>query len=366
MRHNAMTRVVLPASEDVPKTEIDLIKSGNSDQSGIEILKKGIDKIINCEIVDFESYRELLEQYQTDTETGTTSKASIEPPIQTPAENPEDTKTTQIVLSMMEEITLPLQAQYKSTLLFDKVWEPMLLQIALSEGLNSSTWIKKVQTVKTQVWALTPKTTEYDHQKLMTIIPHVSRSLVRAMNFLDLAPELQTSLNEHLKQEQAKVVKSTEINIKPLRRSPKAETRPRQAKHNNKKAIDEVKNIISDSDASTSTTTTNLESRVPDNQTQEASNTREDVEIRASEADKLKLGDWVEIEHENSAILVKLTWRSEDSSMFIFVDREGNRLREVDGATLDKEIATGQVKVTHAEPESSHKSRLSFFNILKS
>ncbi len=32
--------------------------------------------------------------------------------------------------------------------------------------------------------------------------------------------------------------------------------------------------------------------------------------------------------------LAKLTWRSEDNSLFIFVDRDGNRVKEIDGTIL--------------------------------
>ncbi len=189
--------------ETVVKTEIDLIKSGDSDYSGFEKLQQGINKIANCEVVDFAAYQELLDQYQEGT-------VPADPVIvkQRPDKAAEVTKTTQIVLSMMQEFTIPLQVQNRSTILFDKVWSPLMLQVALTDGLKSSSWTKLVQTVKTQVWALTPKTVECDYQTLQTMIPHVSKSLVKSMDSLKLSAKLQKSLIEYLELEQEEVIRN--------------------------------------------------------------------------------------------------------------------------------------------------------------
>jgi len=333
--------------DTVVKTEVDLVLSGNGEHSGIKVLRQGIDKIFNCEVVNFESYRELLEQYRDETGKESIPENSIEQPDQAT----DVSKTTQTVRSMIQQLTLPLQAQKKSTILFDKVWAPMLSQIALTDGLNSSSWIKAVQTVKTQVWALTPKTTEHDHQKLLTMMPKVSQTLVKTMAALKLPEDLQNSLKEHLTLEQAKVMQSTEDNLRPLRQSPRTRAQANHPDNNNKEIIDE-------NDSSASVTK-------PDTRPPEALETKQSVEIVISEAEKLKLGDWIEIYHEDSEIMVKLTWRSEDTSLFIFVDREGNRVREIDGETLDKEIASGQIKLASFKSSSPQKSRLSFLNILK-
>jgi Protein of unknown function (DUF1631) len=334
--------------DTVVRTEVDLVLSGNLKLSGVEVLNEGIDKIFNCEVVEFKSYRELLEQYRDQTTKRSVPETSIEQPDQAT----DVSKTTQTVRSMIQQLTLPLQAQKKSTILFDKVWAPMLSQIALTDGLNSSSWIKAVQTVKTQVWALTPKTTEHDHQKLLTMMPKVSLVLAKTMNALKLPADLQKSLKEHWTLEQAKVMQSTEENLGPLRQNPRTRTQANHPENNNKK-------IISKPDGPPQVTK-------PDTHPPEALETGQSAEIVTSEAEKLKLGDWIEIYHEDSEIMVKLTWRSEDTSMFIFVDREGNRVREIDGDTLDNEVASGQIKLASSKSDSIQKSRLSFLNILKS
>jgi len=339
--------------DTVVRTEVDLVLSGNLELSGIEVLNEGIDKIFNCEVVEFKSYRELLEQYRELTTKRSVPETSIEQPAPAqPAPAADNSSIAETVQSMIQQLTLPLQAQNRSTMLFDKVWAPMLSQIASTDGLNSSSWIKAVQTVKTQVWALTPKTTEHDHQKLLTMMPKVSLVLAKTMNALKLPADLQKSLKEHWTLEQAKVMQSTEENLGSLRQNPRTRTQANHPENNNKK-------INSKPDGPLPVTK-------PDPHPPEGLETGQSAKIVTSEAEKLKLGDWIEIYHEDSEVMVKLTWRSEDTSMFIFVDREGNRVREIDGDTLDNEVASGQIKLASTKSDSIQKSRLSFLNILKS
>jgi len=332
--------------ETVVKTEVDLARSGKRDCPGIEILQKGIYKIANCEVVNFVAYQELLDLYQE----GTVTPADSETVKQQSDKAAEVTKTTQIVLSMMQEFTIPLQVQNRSTILFDKVWSPLMLQVALTDGLKSSSWTKLVQTVKTQVWALTPKTVECDYQTLQTMIPHVSKSLVRSMDSLKLSAKLQKSLIEYLELEQAEVIRNSEINIKALDQKPKPEpeSQAEKSETSTSKKIDAV------AESSSAVKTEDANPVI-----------QEDVKTTVSEAAKLKLGDWIEIKDDDSEILAKLIWRAEDSSLFIFVDREGTRVRELDGVTLDYEIAAGLITVASAESKAPQKkSILSFFNTI--
>jgi hypothetical protein len=338
--------------DTVVKTEIDLILSGKSNRSGIETLKQEIDKIVNCEVVDFSCYETLLARYQE--QTGTAPEPETE---QIPVDKTEEiTKVTQIVLSMMQEFTVPLQVQNKPTILFDKVWTPLLLRVALTAGVSSSAWIKTVQTIKTQVWALTPKTTMHDYQKLTTILPHVAKSLSRNMSSLRLPSSLQISLTEYLELEQAEVLQVTETNLKSLK--PKSRSEATDSQTGKKDKGDK----FSSAKKSTSATKSPIKASTADKQVLDEVVDNPEIETPASIAGGLKNGDWIEIKQDDSNVMAKLTWRAEDLSLFIFVDRQGNRVREVDGATLDYEIATGSISVTNPDARSKLVSSLSFFN----
>jgi hypothetical protein len=217
-----------------------------------------------------------------------------------------------------------------------------------------------VQTVKTQVWALTPKTVECDYQTLQTMIPHISKSLVKSMDSLKLSAKLQKSLIEYLELEQAEVIRNSEINIKALEKKPKPESQVEKSETSTSKKVAEAAE-------SSATVKTAVEPASDENQEimDTAPVVPQDAKATVSEADNLKLGDWIEIKEGDSKILAKLSWRAEDSSLFIFVDREGNRVREIDGVTLDYEIAAGQITVATAESKSPQKkSILSFFNTI--
>ncbi len=235
-----------------------------------------------------------------------------------------------------------------------------MLQVALTDGLKSSSWTKLVQTVKTQVWALTPKTVECDYQTLQTMIPHVSKSLVKSMDSLKLSAKLQKSLIEYLELEQAEVIRNSEINIKSLDKKPKPESQAKKVEASTDKVINKV------TDSTSVAKSTDSQPVAKNQEVLDADpEIQQDAETTVSEADNLKLGDWIEIKDDDTVILAKLTWRAEDSSLFIFVDREGTRVREVDGVTLDYEIAAGQITIASAESKAPQKkSILSFFNTI--
>jgi hypothetical protein len=351
--------------DHVFKTEVGLVNSGNGENSGEEVLRKGIDEMIGSEVVNFHSFQDLLDLYSAHVSDGTAPIGKSKPV----ANAAEVTKTTQVVQAMMREITVPLKALNKPSILFDKVWSPLLLQIALTDGLKSSAWTKSVQMVKTQVWSLIPKTTEKDQQKLLVTLPHVSKSVERGMHSLKLSSELQKSLNGYLKLEQNEVIQQGKKNIesgkagkKPAGKATPASTpAPAATASSEKKMIDEIDDFSSLMQTGIYQLTDEMrEALNPDNKKEKADKPVETV------ADKLKLGDWIEIKQDQSIELAKLTWRSEDNSLFIFVDRSGNRVKEIDGTMLNYEVETGTIAMVGATTVSSEKSQFSTRNVLDS
>jgi len=349
--------------DNVFKIEVGLVNSGKGERSGEDVLRKGINQMISSEVVNFDSFQVLLDLY-TNHASGGPEPVEQNKPVPNAA---EVTKTTQIVQAMMREITVPLQALNKSSILFDKVWSPLLLQIALTDGLKSTAFIKTVQMAKTQVWSLVPKTTEKDQQKLLATLPHVSKSLVRGMHSLKLSPELQKSLNGYLKLEQKEVIQQGNNNIKssksgkkPSRKTAATSRPPTAATASSKeKMIDEIDDFSAMMKTGVYKLTDEMrEALNPDSKKGKIEKPVETV------ADKLKLGDWIEIKQDQSIELAKLTWRSEDNSLFIFVDRSGNRVKEVDGTMLNYEVETGTIALVGSTTVSSEKRQFSTRNVL--
>jgi len=78
----------------------------------------------------------------------------------------------------------------------------------------------------------------------------------------------------------------------------------------------------------------------------------------------LNVGDWVNFGKGAQQKLAKLAWKSEDATLFIFVDRDGKRVSEVDAAELTQRFESGEVSLTDTTPVENSKSRTSFMKTL--
>jgi len=336
-------------------------------------------------------------------------------------------KMKRYVKSSIEEITIPLLALNKPFILFDKVWSPLLLQIALTDGIKSSIWEKTLRMVRSQVWSIIPKSTKGDLQKLVAIRPHISNSLVRGMRSLKLSGSLQKSLVEYLRLEYEEVIKKSKQNINNAGKTKSARLTKQPPRKNSitSKPIhpadkkfagkstdsndDSEFNLIHDSkdlhfyDAE-NTGTRDSEDLVIDDSDDLVIDDSEDTIIEgsedmiiediedfsasmetgiyqlssemlqalnavkpgenkakpgATEADKIKKGDWAEIKRGSIKIMAKLTWRAADNSLFIFVDDSGKRVKEIDGTTLNDEIQSGSMKLINSGSLASANCRFS-------
>jgi len=340
-----------------------------------------------------------------------------------------------LVKSTIEEITIPLLALNKPFILYDKVWSPLLLQIALTDGIKSSIWEKTLRMVRSQVWSIIPKSTKGDLQKLITIRPHISNSLVRGMRSLKLSSSLQKSLVEFIRLEYEEVIKQSKQKIKTARKNKSAKLTKQPPRQNtvavkpihpdNKKLA--AKSVVSNDDSeftfihdskdlrfydaenagthdSEDLVIDDSDDLVTDDSDNLVINDSEDTIIEGSEdmiiediedfsasmetgiyqlssemlqalnsvkpgdnksktgdteADKIKKGDWAEIKQGSTKIMAKLTWRAADSSLFIFVDDSGKRIKEIDGTTLNGEIQSGSMKLIKSSSLASTSCRFS-------
>lgn len=76
-------------------------------------------------------------------------------------------------------------------------------------------------------------------------------------------------------------------------------------------------------------------------------------------AAEIHKGDWVEIMQKNGAKMAKLVWKSDDCSLFIFVDNTGNRIRELNDSQLNKELEDGSIKLVTTCSIASNKASFS-------
>ena len=84
---------------------------------------------------------------------------------------------------------------------------------------------------------------------------------------------------------------------------------------------------------------------------------------KINQVQALNTGDWINMRKDAEKILAKLAWKAEDSSLFIFVDRDGTRICEVDAEKLADQFESGEVSLLDSAVDSE-KTQFSFMKSL--
>jgi uncharacterized protein YaeQ len=104
--------------------------------------------------------------------------------------------------------------------------------------------------------------------------------------------------------------------------------------------------------------------QIPDDMLSTLKSTKPEAPKKIDQVAALAIGDWLNIGRDNARKLAKLAWKSEDSSLFIFVDRDGKRISEVDATTLGHQFESGEVSLSGADTGDAVKARFSFMKTL--
>jgi len=271
-----------------------------------------------------------------------------------------------VVQSIVNDMTLPLRVQGRSTILFDEVWSPLLHEVARTKGFKSPAWQKIMTIAKTQVWVLTPKSTEEDLDKLVSATAQIENSLSQSMQSLKLSVDQQASLLEFLEHEQVDVIAQTRAAIEDKQKAsseskkaaqidePEFEAEKHDEKINLADTIDEFSDIMDTGRFDSS-----------DDMLKVLDEDKDEADSEIPDAENIHKSDWIEIKKGNSTILAKLTWKSADNSQFIFVDRDGNRVCEISNTELNKELKAGTISLISSIPASSQRAAFSVIQTIK-
>ena len=325
------------------KNEVEIARHGDSDFSGIRFVREHIDALTQREFITLDSYTEMLEGYQTYLQ-----KNEIE--VRRTRKLEATRKVMPLVKSRLDELTQPLKLQGTSLILFEKVWLPLMVQMALQQGMDSDTWHKAIAMVQKQVWSLIPKSSAEEQEELLKTFPLVSHSLHRAMRSLKLAETLQQSLRDYLKLEQQEVLDQTTRNL---------EEKQRRTRSLGEQSFDAIKG---DNDEFDAMMQTGMFQVSPD-MLESLNAAKPATPNKISQVGALSKGEWVNIKIGHDTHLGKLAWKSEDASLFIFVDRDGKKISEVNSEKLAAQFESGEVSLMDSGTVSSEKSR---FSIMKS
>ena len=330
--------------EGIINSEVEIAKSGRSEYSGIRYIREQIDDMASRQFITVDSYSQMLEGYRNylkKNETETRRARRVE----------AAKKLLPVVKSRLNEITQPLRIQGTPLIVFEKVWSPLLVQIALHRGMDSDPWHKTIEMVRKQVWSLIPKSTAEEKQELLKTLPQVEHSLHRAMRSLKLADSLQKSLRDYFKLEQQNVVEQTTQNIADAKRKTRS---------------------LGEQSFTSMEDTTDFDAMMQTGVFQVPTEMIEAMDAakaaakpkKVNQVEALKTGDWVNMQQSGQKVLAKVAWKAEDSSLFIFVDRDGTRICELNATELGEGFEMGSVTLCEEGTLDAEKNQYSFMKTL--
>ena len=325
--------------DTIISSEVEIARGGTTEFSGVRFIREHIDSMANLQFITVDHYTEMLEEYQRYLKENETS-------IRRKRKTEATRKVLPLVKERLADITQPLRIQETPLFLFEKVWLPLLVQIALKIGMDSDPWHKTIAMVKKQVWSLIPKTSPEEQAELIEVLPVVAHSLHRAMRSLKLAEELQLSLRDYLKLEQQNVAEETARNVIQAKRKTRSLSAQSFVPEDDSTDFDEMMR-------------TGI-FQIPDDTLSDLKPIKPKAPKKIDQVAALAIGDWLNIGRGNASKLAKLAWKSEDSSLFIFVDRDGKRVSEVDATTLAHQFESGEVSQSGANTADTVKARFSF------
>ncbi len=268
----------------------------------------------------------------------------------------------------------------------ETTWTSVLFNAYLSLGESSNHWrnLKRIST--TFVWTLIPKFTEEERVKIIKTIPALLRALSKGMGLVKIHIDVQNRIFQMLAQEHAKIVKQTSRNIvtrvddqtvwpddkgaEAFAQSQgidPAEAPDFEFSANDTGEIQVVENEADDdsitiiSAASTTDVIDDLnkfaagvklgeiaideEIVLASDDEELFEQTEDEGEDFLEQAKALEIGSWVEfIESESKTLMARLSWKSNVTGNFVFVNRQGHKVRNMTMSVFASELKDGRVK----------------------
>ena len=329
--------------DSIISSEVEIARNGNSEFSGVRFIREHIDTMASLQFITVDHYTQMLEGYQR-----YVKKNEID--IRQKRKTEATRKVLPLVKERLAEITQPLRIQGTPLILFEKVWLPLMVQIALKIGMDSDPWHKTLGMVKKQVWSLVPKTSPEEQAELIEVLPVVANSLHRTMRSLKLAESLQQSLRDYLKLEQQNVAEQTAHNVIQAKRKTRSLSAQSFAPEEDSIEFDEMMQ-------------TGV-FQIPEDTLSALKSAKPEAPQKIDQVAALSIGNWLNIKQGPDRKLAKLAWKSQDSTLFIFVDRQGQRVCEVDATTLARQFESGEVSISASNTADAEKTQFSFMKTL--
>jgi hypothetical protein len=266
----------------------------------------------------------------------------------------------------------------------ETTWSSVLFNAYLSLGKSSNHWrnLKRIST--TFVWSLIPKFSEEERLKIIKTIPALLRALSKGMELVRINNEVQNRIFQMLAQEHAKIVKQTSKNIvtrvddttvwpedagaAALARAEGIDTAEAPDIEFSTDQTGEIQVVENeeDDDSITIISATSTSDVIEDlnqftagvkqgeitvdeeivlvSEEDDLFDLIEEGEDFLAQAQSLELGSWVEfVESGPENLVARLSWKSNVTGNFVFVNRQGHKVRNLTTHALAMELKVGGI-----------------------
>lgn len=370
----------------------------SSDQQQEQILIDKIEKVVDFLLTEFEQDVSVFEQALEDFKAFISSENSkVESELERiklqEQEKDEQVQHAQkLVVNFIAKMLNKHELGFAVTEFLEGIWTSVLANTLATHGNDSRHWknLKKITT--TLVWTLIPKHNEEDKNRLLKTLPSLLRALSRGMELVKTDTEDQNRVFKMLVLEHARVVKQTSKNI--VTRIDDKTVWPEggpEAAFSGFRAMDDpdevvdiqfskddtgeiqvVENNLDESQQSESITniaatpmkevlhsldeftenvnqgniTIDEEIILDSTQTSYGQSGDQVQDESDTLARSVEIGDWVEfIEHAEKKVNAKLSWKSNVTGKYVFVNRHGVKIKNITVNGLAMEIRAGRAKL---------------------
>jgi hypothetical protein len=201
-------------------------------------------------------------------------------------------------------------------------WKDVLLLNYLRQGPESEEWKESLEIVDHLLWSVLPKSEYKERQELLRSIPGLLRNLREHLNRISFDQHKMAKLFKELQNCHIASLRSNDVYM-----AKSAGTAPVKSKQ------------ISFPDSQ-------IRSGGSPGLTQQAKDISAPQHDRYTrQAEKLELGSWLEIIDKGARSRVKLSWKSNVTDAFIFVNRKGMKAMELNLQGLARRLREGSAKV---------------------
>lgn len=350
-----------------------------------------IEQIVNFLLQEFEQdiavFEQALEQFQQFVkDEGSRAELKLEQVKEGELQRDQQIQQAQEIASrFIKHLIDKHELSFDVIDFLDGVWKSVLFNTLLTQGESSPHWKNLRSISSTLVWTLIPKHNEQDKNKLLKTLPSLLRAMSKGMELVHADTQSQNKVFQMLVLEHAKTVRQTSKNL--VTRIDDNTVWPERSMEDAFAAFnagrqptdDSIDRLLSDDGVDEAETADDAVSEIVGFTTEQviqdldeftacvnkgditvdeeiildsAPQTSFLVEANADEDDfleqvqALQLGAWVEfLGVDAKSIHAKLSWRSNVTGKYVFVDRHGDKVKNMTRYGLAAELRAGSAKL---------------------